>query len=69
MTDDVKRKILGLNALQLHDVDPVTVPCTFTREDLEQLRLTIPAAARRTGPRNQAELRSYVARERAEHGV
>ena len=69
MTDEVKRKILGLNALKLHDVDPVTVPCAFTRDDLEQLRLAIPASVSRTGPRTQTELRSYVARERAEHGV
>ncbi len=69
LTDDIKRKILGLNALKLHDVDPVTVPCTFTREDLEQLRLAIPASAERRGPRTRAELRAFVARERAEHGV
>jgi predicted TIM-barrel fold metal-dependent hydrolase len=69
LTDEIKRKILGLNALKLHDVDPVTVPCTFTRADLEQLRLVIPASVRRSGPRNQAELRLHIARERADHGV
>jgi hypothetical protein len=69
LSDDVKRKILGLNALKLHAVDPVTVPCEFTREDLEQLRLAIPASAQRRGPRTRAELRSFVARERAEHRV
>jgi len=69
LTDEVKRKVLGLNALRLHDVDPVTVPCTFTRADLEQLRMTIPVAAPRRGPRTPTELRSFVARERAEHGV
>jgi predicted TIM-barrel fold metal-dependent hydrolase len=67
--DDVKRKILGLNALRLHDVDPVTVPCTFSRDDLEQLRLTIPASVPRRGPRTVNELRAFVARERAELGV
>jgi hypothetical protein len=69
LTDEIKRKILGLNALRLHDVDPVTVPCTFTRDDLEQLRMTIPVSAERRGPRNPSELRAFVARERAEHGV
>ncbi|HEU5305752.1 MAG TPA: amidohydrolase family protein [Acidimicrobiia bacterium] len=69
LTDEIKRKILGLNALQLHDVDPVTVPCTFTRDDLEQLRMTIPVSAERRGPRTPSELRAFVARERAEHGV
>jgi hypothetical protein len=69
LTDDVKRKILGLNALRLHDVDPVTVPCTFTREDLEQLRMAIPVSTVRRGPRNRTELRAHVTRERADHGV
>ena len=69
LTDDVKRKVLGLNALQLHDVDPVTVPCAFTRADLEQLRLALPVSLERRGPRTQAELRAFVARERAEHRV
>jgi hypothetical protein len=69
LTDDIKRKVLGLNALRLHDVDPVTVPCTFTREDLQRLRETIPVAVERRGPRTARELRAYVAHERAEHGV
>lgn len=69
LTDDVKRKILGLNALKLHDVDPVTVPCAFTRADLEQLRLALPLSTERRGPRTPAELRTFVARERAEHRV
>jgi predicted TIM-barrel fold metal-dependent hydrolase len=69
LTDDIKRKVLGLNALRLHDVDPVTVPCTFTRDDLEQLRLALPASVERRGPRTRAELRAFVARERAELGV
>jgi predicted TIM-barrel fold metal-dependent hydrolase len=69
LTDEIKRKVLGLNALRLHDVDPVTAPCTFTRDELEQLRLTLPVAAQRRGPRTQTELRAYVAQERAELGV
>ena len=51
LTDEIKRKVLGLNALRLHDVDPVTVPCAFTREDLERLRLALPVAVERRGPR------------------
>jgi predicted TIM-barrel fold metal-dependent hydrolase len=69
LTDERKRKVLGLNALRLHDVDPVTVPCAFTREDLELLRLSLPASVDRRGPRTRAELRSYIGHERAEHGV
>jgi predicted TIM-barrel fold metal-dependent hydrolase len=64
LTDEIKRKILGLNALRLHDVDPVTVPCTFTREELQRLRETIPVAFSARGPRTATELRAYVARER-----
>jgi uncharacterized protein len=69
LTDDVKRKVLGLNALRLHDVDPVTVPCAFTRDDLERLRVALPAAVERRGPRTRGELRNFVARERAQLGV
>jgi uncharacterized protein len=69
LTADIKRKVLGLNALRLHDVDPVTVPCAFTREDLEQLRLAIPETAARRGPRDPGELRAFVAHERAQFGI
>ena len=61
LSDDIKRKVLGLNALRLHDVDPVTVPCAFSREDLERLRLALPVAVERRGPRNSRELRAFVA--------
>jgi hypothetical protein len=40
------------------------VPCTFTREELEQIRLTIPADTAALGPRNRSEMRAYVAHER-----
>src|SRR5262249_2679141 len=69
LTDEIKRKILGLNALRLHDVDPVTVPCTFTRAELQRLRETIPAAFTGRGPRTAGELRAHVARERRVLGV
>jgi hypothetical protein len=69
LTDEIKRKVLGLNAVRLHDVDPVTVPCTFTRDELDQLRTALPVSTQARGPRTPRELRSYVARERADHGV
>jgi hypothetical protein len=69
LTDEIKRKVLGLNALRLHDVDPVTVPCTFTRDELDQLRNAVPVSKQSRGPRTPSELRSFVARERADHGV
>jgi uncharacterized protein len=61
LTDDVKRKVLGLNAMRLHDVDPVTVPCPFTREELEQIRLTLPTGHDTFGPTTTAEARAYRA--------
>jgi hypothetical protein len=61
LTDRIKRKILGLNALELHDVDPVAVPCTFTRADLEQIRLTLPSGNATYGPSTAAEHRAYTA--------
>jgi uncharacterized protein len=66
LTDEVKRKILGLNALRLHEVDPITVPCPFTRDELEQIRLEIPTGPQTYGPRTTAERESFVA---AHHGM
>jgi predicted TIM-barrel fold metal-dependent hydrolase len=66
LTDEIKRKILGLNALRLHDVDPVTVPCPFTREELERIRLEIPTGPQTYGPRTTAEREAFVA---AHHGM
>ena len=69
LTDDIKRKVLGLNALRLHDVDPITAPCPFTREDLERIRATLPAGSAATGPRDTTQMRAFVAHERAQFGV
>ena len=64
LTDDIKRKVLGLNALRLHDVDPITARCVFTRQDLEAIRRTVPTAYETFGPRNTDQLRAYIAHER-----
>ena len=64
LTDEIKRKILGLNALRLHDVDPVAVPCPFTREELEQIRLTLPSGNETFGPTTPSENRAFVAAHR-----
>ena len=69
LTDAIKRKVLGLNALRLHDVDPVTVRCDFTREELEMARATLPSSSQAVGPRNQRELRAHVDRERHRLGL
>lgn len=61
LTDEIKRKVLGLNALKLHDVDPVTVPCPFTRDELEQIRTTLPSGNETFGPTTPAEVRAFAA--------
>jgi uncharacterized protein len=66
LTDEIKRKVLGLNALRLHDVDPITVPCPFTREELERIRFEIPTGLQTYGPRTTAERAVFVA---AHHGM
>jgi hypothetical protein len=60
LTDDIKRKILGLNALRLHDIDPVTVRCEFTRDELERIRQSLPTGHQSFGPHTTAELRDHV---------
>ena len=65
LTDEIKRKILGLNALRLHDIDPISARCEFTREELETIRSTIPTAHETFGPHNAAELRAFIHHERA----
>jgi hypothetical protein len=60
LSDDIKRKILGLNALRLHDVDPITVRCDFTRDELETIRRSLPTGHQTFGPRTPAELRDHV---------
>jgi hypothetical protein len=68
LTDEIKRKVLGLNALKLHDLQPITGRCEFTRAELETVRSTLPPASRALGPRNRTELRAHVSDERREIG-
>jgi uncharacterized protein len=63
LTDEIKRKVLGLNALKLHDLEPITGRCEFTRDELEALRRTLPTAFETRGPRTRGELAAHVARE------
>jgi uncharacterized protein len=65
LTDEIKHKVLGLNALRLHDIDPITTRCEFTRDELEAIRETIPSGHQTFGPRTRSELRRYIARELA----
>jgi predicted TIM-barrel fold metal-dependent hydrolase len=65
LTDEIKRKVLGLNALRLHDVDPIAAKCQFTREELEQIRLTLPTGHETFGPRTPDEVHALAARHHA----
>ena len=38
LTDDVKRKVFGLNAARLYGVDPVAQKCRIEKDEIEKLR-------------------------------
>ena len=59
LTKEIKRKILGLNGARLYDVDPITVPCDFTRRELEEIRKQLPGRNETIGPRSRAEVRMF----------
>lgn len=65
LTDELKAKILGGNGARLFGIDPPTVRCDFTAEELREVRETTPIAYRTYGPRTAAEYRAHV----ATHGV
>lgn len=44
LTDTVRRKIFGLNAARLYDVDPVAGRCQVNVEEVESLRASLPLA-------------------------
>ena len=64
LTREVKAKILGRNAARLYGVDPVTVPCRFTRTELERIRRHLPGTNRTLGPSTPAEVRTFHAHHR-----
>jgi len=59
LTPEIKRKILGANAAKLYGVDPITMPCRFTRRELERVRRILPSGNRTFGPTNAAEFRAH----------
>ena len=61
LTRELKAKILGLNGAKLYGVDPVSVPCTFTRRDLERIRRSLPGSNRTLGPATASETATFVA--------
>jgi predicted TIM-barrel fold metal-dependent hydrolase len=63
LTDELKAKILGGNALRVYDVEPITAKCAFTREELAQVRLTSASGNRTYGPSTPAQARALMARD------
>jgi predicted TIM-barrel fold metal-dependent hydrolase len=60
LTKEVKAKVLGLNGARLYGVDPLAVPCEFTRVELEEIRRTLPGETRTYGPSTMQELRDFL---------
>ncbi len=58
LTSALKAKIFGRNALRVYDVEPIATKCTFTREQLAQVRLTSASGHRTYGPTTPAEARA-----------
>jgi predicted TIM-barrel fold metal-dependent hydrolase len=61
LTKEIKQKILGLNAARLFDVDPITVPCDFTRRELAEIRPQLPLRNRTLGPSTPAQALAFRA--------
>lgn len=60
LSDEIKRKVLGRNALRLHQINPINARCEFTREELERIRQEIPSGHQTFGPTNTRELRKHT---------
>lgn len=65
LSDEVKAKILGGNAARLHGIDLDSMPCEFTREELQAMRETVPISHRTPGPTEPEEIAMHL----AAHGV
>lgn len=63
LTDEIKAKILGRNALALHGIDPADVGCATTREEREDARMS-GQPDRLLGPSSVEEARRLF---RSEH--
>ena len=61
LTKEIKAKILGLNGARLYGVDPITVPCEFTRRELAELRPKLPLRNAVHGPTTPVEAAAFRA--------
>lgn len=60
LTDEIKRKIFGLNAARLYDIDPIGGTCDLDPDDVELVRASLPPA-RTYGPETAAEAAKLIA--------
>ena len=59
LTKEIRAKILGLNGARLYGVDPVTVPCEFSRKELAELRPKLPLRNAVYGPTTLEEAAAF----------
>ena len=60
LTKELKRKVLGANALALYEVEAPTTQCAFSRDELAKVRETSGVAWRTYGPETDTELRALL---------
>jgi predicted TIM-barrel fold metal-dependent hydrolase len=60
LTDEAKRRILGLNAARLYGVEPITAPCEFSPADIIEARQALPARPASYGPKSAAAVRALA---------
>jgi uncharacterized protein len=56
LTKEIKANVLGLNGARVYGIEPQTVPCRFTRDELEGIRRSIKGRHATHGPRNAGEV-------------
>jgi uncharacterized protein len=59
LTKEIKAKILGLNGARLYGVDPIMVPCEFTRRELAEIRPSLPLRNAVYGPTTVGEAQAF----------
>jgi hypothetical protein len=62
LTDEVKRKVLGLNAARLHGLDPAAGACRFEKAELQEIRMERGRKNQTYGPATATAVRLLQAR-------
>jgi hypothetical protein len=62
LTDEVKRKIFGLNAARLHGLDPAAGACSFEKAELQEIRLRNGRKNQTYGPATEMAVKLLQAR-------